>query len=91
MKEKLLNLVGFVRNLSISIIEVTKSLGEQSRLLKCLQIAKPKICNYTNYKHYIANKEKVKEKLHCSFHRQKNYTKLQKRPKSVLKTTRIKL
>ena len=87
MKEILLNLVDFVRNLGTSIIGATKALNEESRLLKLLQIAKPKICDYTNYKHYIANKEKVKEKTHCSFRRQKNYTKLQRRRRSVLKTT----
>ena len=87
MKEILFNLVDFVRNLGTTIIGATKALNEESRLLKLLKIAKPKKCDYINYIHYITNRERVKQKIQCSFYLQKNYTKLQRRIRSVLKTT----
>ena len=87
MKEKMLYLAFVMRNFGRSLLEASKSLSEESRLLKRLKIAKPKKCDYINYIHYITNRERVKQKIQCSFYLQKNYTKLQRRRRSVLKTT----
>lgn len=60
MKEKMLYLAFVMRNFGRTLLEVSKSLSEESRLLKRLEIVKPKKCDYINYIHYITNRERVK-------------------------------
>ena len=83
----MLNLIQKVRNFALAMRKAAEALREQTELIKLLKIAKPKKCDYINYIHYITNRERVKQKIQCSFCLQKNYTKLQRRRRSVLKTT----
>ena len=52
----MLYLAFVMRNFGRSLLEASKSLSEESRLLKRLKIAKPKKCDYINYIHYITNR-----------------------------------
>lgn len=88
MIQKVQNLANTMRDFALSCSVVAQATQKYVMLLKRLKMANAKMCNYINYKHYNSNRERVKYKIRCSFYLQKNYKKLQRVRKAVLKTTK---
>ena len=56
----ILKLENFFRHLATSVREVTRALEKETTLLRLLKIDNPQKKHYTNYKHYISNRQRVK-------------------------------